>query len=82
MAFGYFFASHPPFDDVFVTLRTLSSLGRGEIVLHIGKHNILRHAVAIGVPSPEVVLGNRIPLLGVFVEGLVIVGPTLRAFGI
>ena len=37
LGFGYLFASHPLFDDVFVLLRNLIFLGCGAIVPHIGE---------------------------------------------
>jgi hypothetical protein len=40
---GYLFASHPLFEDLFATLRTLISLGCQKIHPHIGKHVIFRH---------------------------------------
>ena len=46
LGLGYLFASHPPLEDVFVTLCLLTSLGRGEIAPHIGKHIVLRDAVS------------------------------------
>jgi hypothetical protein len=64
LAFGYLFASHPLFEDVFVTLCTLMSLGRSEIPPHIGKHIVLRDALACAVHIPEGGLAPSIPLLG------------------
>ena len=40
------------------------SLGRREIPPHIGKHNILRDALACAVHIPEGGLAPSIPLLG------------------
>ena len=37
LGFGYLFASHPLFEEIFVTLRTLISLGRRDIEPYIGK---------------------------------------------
>ena len=64
LAFGYLFASHPRLGSVFVTLRIFISLGRREIVPHIGAHIVLWDAFAIGVHTPEEELETREPLLG------------------
>jgi len=40
------------------------SLSCREIPPHIGKHNILGDAFAVGVHKPEPELGKRIPLIG------------------
>ena len=62
LAFGYLFASHPHSKDLFVTLRTLISLGRQKIHPHIGKHVVFPvRPRPFGVHSPEVVLGRRSP---------------------
>ena len=54
LAFGYLFGSHLLFDEVFVILRILESLGRREIVPHIGKYIVLRYAFAIRVRTSVV----------------------------
>ena len=41
LGFGYLFASHPPFDEVFVLLCTHISLGCRKIGPHIGEHVVL-----------------------------------------
>ena len=41
LGFGYLFASHPPFDEVFVIPRRPKSLSLSKIVPHIGKHVVL-----------------------------------------
>ncbi len=64
LGFGYLFASHLLFDEVFKFLRFLISLGRSEIQPHIVKHIILWYAGAPEVHKPEVALGSREPLLG------------------
>jgi hypothetical protein len=63
LGFGYLFASHPPFDEVFVLLCTHISLGCRKIGPHIVKHIIFWYAVAPEVHKPEVELGFRIPFL-------------------
>jgi hypothetical protein len=45
LGFGYLLASHPLFEDLFATLRTLISLGRRQkIHPHIGKQQVFRYA--------------------------------------
>ena len=41
LSFGYLFASHPLFDEVFVIPRRPKSLSLSKIVPHIGKHVVL-----------------------------------------
>ena len=67
MAFGYLFASHPLFGSDLGRCRKRTrnvSVGRSEIVPHIGKHIVLWDTFAIGVHTPECGPAIHIPLLG------------------
>ena len=64
LGLGDLFTSHPLLDFVLVAPRSLVSLGRGEIVPHIGEDIVLGDTVTIVVQQSKVGLGTSIPLLG------------------